>query len=49
MLDVQMLVASEGGRERSSAEIVHLLADAGLQTRHVRHTVTDLVVIEATV
>ena len=49
MLDVQMLVASEGGRERSSAEIAHLLADAGLQPRHVRHTVTDLVVIEATV
>jgi hypothetical protein len=49
MLDVQMLVATEGGRERSGAEIAHLLADADLHPRHVRHTGTDLVVLEATV
>jgi len=48
MLDVQMLVASEGGRERSADEIAHLLADAGLRPRRRRHTATDLVLVEAT-
>jgi hypothetical protein len=49
MLDAQMLVASEGGRERSGAEIAQLLADAGLHPRRLRHTATDLVLVEATV
>jgi hypothetical protein len=47
MLDVQMLVVSEGGRERSADEIAHLLADAGLRPRQRRHTATDLVLVEA--
>jgi hypothetical protein len=49
MLDAQMLVASEGGRERSADQVAHLLADAGLRPRRVRHTATDLVLVEATV
>ena len=47
-LDVQMLVATEGGRERSGEEIAHLLADAGLRPSRSRHTATDLVLVEAT-
>jgi hypothetical protein len=48
MLDVQMLVATQGGRERSGDEIADLLADSGLRPRRVRHTATDLVLVEAT-
>jgi len=48
-LDIQMLTALEGGRERSGEEIAHLLADSGLRRRRVRHTATDLVLVEATV
>jgi hypothetical protein len=47
-LDVQMLVASEGGRERSGGEIARLLAEAGLRPCRLRHTATDLVLVEAT-
>ncbi len=47
-LDVQMLVVTEGGRERSADEIAHLFADAGLRPRRRRHTATDLVLVEAT-
>ncbi|HEV2461090.1 MAG TPA: methyltransferase [Ktedonobacterales bacterium] len=48
MLDAQMLTATDGGRERSGNEIAHLLAEAGLRPRRVRHTATDLVLVEAT-
>lgn len=47
VLDVQMLVASDGGRERSADEIARLFADAGLRPRQRRHTATDLVLVEA--
>lgn len=47
ILDAQMLVASEGGRERSADEIARLIAGAGLRPRRLRHTATDLVVVEA--
>jgi len=49
MLDAQMLVASEGGQERSASEVAQLLADSGLHPRRVRHTATDLMLVEATV
>jgi hypothetical protein len=47
-LDAQMLVATEGGRERSGDELARLVADSGLRPRRARHTATDLVLVEAT-
>jgi hypothetical protein len=49
MIDLQMLTVSEGGRERSSIELQRLLDRAGLLPGVVRHTPTDLALVEATV
>lgn len=46
-IDLQMLVVSEGGRERSVAELQHLLAQAGLRPTTVRRTPADLALLEA--
>jgi hypothetical protein len=48
MIDLQMLTVTEGGRERSTAELQRLLDKAGLIPGTVRHTPTDLALIEAT-
>jgi hypothetical protein len=48
MIDLQMLAVTEGGRERSSGEIERILTDAGLCPTGVRHTATDLALVEAT-
>jgi hypothetical protein len=48
MIDLQMLTATEGGRERSSAELQRLLDKAGLISGAFRHTPTDLALMEAT-
>lgn len=47
MIDLQMLAVTEGGRERSAAEITGILEQAGLRPTSVRHTATDLALIEA--
>ncbi len=46
-IDVQMLVVSEGGRERSIAEIQELMTQAGLRPTSVRRTPADLALLEA--
>ncbi len=46
-IDLQMLVVSEGGRERSVAELQHLLSQAGLRPTTVRRTPADLALLEA--
>jgi hypothetical protein len=46
-IDLQMLVVSEGGRERSIAEIQDLMTGAGLHPTSVRRTPADLALIEA--
>ena len=46
-IDLQMLVVTEGGRERSVSDIQGLLARAGLRPTIVRHTPADLAVVEA--
>jgi hypothetical protein len=48
MIDLQMLAVTEGGRERSSTELQRLLEGAGLIPSAVRHTATDLALVEAT-
>jgi len=48
MIDLQMLVVTEGGRERSIPELEHLIAAAGLHRGRTRRTATDLALIEAT-
>ena len=47
MIDLQMLVAAEGGRERSIAELERLISTAGLHPVRTRRTATDLALIEA--
>jgi hypothetical protein len=47
MIDLQMLAVTEGGRERSAGELVALLEQAGLRPGRVRHTATDLALVEA--
>ena len=48
MIDLQMLVATEGGRERSVEQLEQLVARAGLRVGTSRRTATDLVLTEAT-
>jgi len=48
MIDLQMLVVTEGGRERSIAQLEHLITTAGLRPRCTRRTATDLALLEAT-
>jgi len=47
MIDLQMMAVTEGGRERSAAEIAGILEGAGLRPVRVRHTATDLALVEA--
>jgi hypothetical protein len=46
-IDLQMLVVSEGGRERSVVEIQTLMSHAGLRPTSVRRTPADLALLEA--
>ena len=46
-IDVQMLVVTDGGRERSIAEIQALLTAAGLRPTSVKRTPADLALLEA--
>ena len=43
-LDLQMLAACEGGRERSPAEVHTLMAGAGLRPGTVRHAGLNMLV-----
>jgi hypothetical protein len=47
MIDAQMLVVSDGGRERSAAELEELLRASGLTSGPVRRTPTDVLLVEA--
>jgi hypothetical protein len=47
MIDVQMLNVTEGGKERPVAELERLLTRAGLNIGQVRHTATEIVLVEA--
>lgn len=46
LIDAQMLITAEGGRERSAEEISRLLARSGLVSTSCRHTVTGLALVE---
>lgn len=46
-LDLQMLVLTPGGRERTESEFRHLLADAGLELRTVVLTASPFHILEA--
>jgi hypothetical protein len=47
MVDLEMLVVTEGGRERSAEEIQRLMSDAGLAAAHVRRTAPGTAVLSA--
>jgi O-methyltransferase domain len=47
MVDLQMLVATDGGRERSVTQLLHLVSAAGFNPGRARRTATDLVLLEA--
>jgi O-methyltransferase domain len=47
MVDLQMLVATDGGRERSVTQLLHLISAAGFHPGRARRTATDLVLLEA--
>ncbi len=47
-LDLQMLVLTSGGRERTEPEFRQLLADAGFELRHVIPTQSPFSILEAT-
>jgi hypothetical protein len=47
MIDLQMLVATQGGRERTSDQLGRLVTAAGLDATTVHRTTTGLVMIEA--
>jgi hypothetical protein len=49
MIDLEMLVVTEDGRERSADELRQLLTGAGLVTQNVRVTATGTAVASATV
>lgn len=49
MIDLEMLVVTEDGRERSADELAQLLTDAGLATQNVQVTATGTAVASATV
>jgi hypothetical protein len=46
MIDVQMLVVTEGGRERTSEELARLVTAAGLGATTAHRTTTGLVMVE---
>jgi hypothetical protein len=48
MIDLQMLVVTEQGRERSAAELAALLAAGGLDAGECRSSSTGLLLVEAT-
>jgi hypothetical protein len=48
MIDLQMLVVTEGGRERTSDQLGRLVTAAGLGATRVHKTTTGLVMVEAT-
>jgi hypothetical protein len=48
MIDLQMLVVTEQGRERSADELAALLAAGGLDPGVVRRSSTGLLLAEAT-
>jgi hypothetical protein len=48
MIDLQMLVVTEQGRERSADELAALLAAGGLDPGAVRRSSTGLLLAEAT-
>ena len=48
MIDLEMLVVTEDGRERSADELRQLLTDAGLITQNMRVTATGTAVASAT-
>jgi O-methyltransferase domain len=47
LVDVQMLMACDGGRQRSEAEHAKLLQGAGLRLRRVHTTATAVSIVEA--
>jgi hypothetical protein len=49
MIDLEMLVVTEDGRERSTDELKQLLSGAGLVTQNVRVTATRTAVASAIV
>jgi hypothetical protein len=49
LMDINMMLMSPGGRERTEAEHRRLLLQAGLQIEHVIHTPSPLAIIEAAV
>jgi hypothetical protein len=49
MIDAQMLVVTDGGREREGTEIETLVTKAGLTLGTRRHTATDLLLVEASI
>lgn len=48
VIDLQMLVATENGRERSAEELAALMSEAGLQPGQVRRSTTGLLLVDAT-
>ncbi|HVT65471.1 MAG TPA: methyltransferase [Mycobacteriales bacterium] len=46
LIDAQMLITAEGGRERSAEDLSGLIARAGLTPGPRRHTVTGLALVE---
>jgi hypothetical protein len=48
MIDLQMLVATEQGRERSGEELAALMSEAGLETGQTRRSNTGLLLVDAT-
>ncbi|HVU73671.1 MAG TPA: methyltransferase [Mycobacteriales bacterium] len=46
LIDAQMLITAEGGRERSGEELSRLVARSGLTPGARRHTATGLVLVE---
>jgi hypothetical protein len=48
MIDLQMLVVTDGGRERSVPELERLISAAGLRPGHTRRTATGLALLEST-
>ncbi|MCW2601559.1 MAG: O-methyltransferase [Frankiales bacterium] len=48
MIDLVMLVATEGGKERSRQELTELIANSGLRPGRLRTSATDLMLLEAT-
>ncbi len=48
MIDLQMLVATEQGRERSGEELAALMSEAGLTAGQTRRSSTGLLLVDAT-